>query len=175
MIAAALSFGSPSYASQYSLAGCDSVLNVMDFKHFSPLHAAPCFSMMAFTCCSLNAFPLKNRPSEMMLPGLKSYCVCNCSCDATASSTCTRQPTNRTNPTINASATILAISVSPTMRMLFWGVCFFPGVTEFGEAWLLVFLGFAVVFCCGGCFACHRASLYRVWLIVCLTIDSSID
>ena len=57
----------------------------------------------------------------------------------------------------------------------FWGVCFFPGVTEFGEAWLLVFLGFAVVFCCGGCFACHRASLYRVWLIVCLTIDSSID
>lgn len=119
MIAAALSFGFPSYASQYSLAGCDSVLNVMDFKHFSPLHVAPCFSMMAFTCCSLNAFPLKNRPSEMMLPGLKSYFVCNCSCEATASSTCTRQPMNRTNPMINASAAIMATVVSPTMRMRF--------------------------------------------------------
>lgn len=174
MIAAALSFDPPSYASQYSLAGCDSVLNVMDFKHFSPLHAAPCSSMMAFTCCSLSAFPLKNRPSEMMLPGLKSYFVCNCSCEATASSTCTRQPMNRTNPMINASAAIMATVVSPTMRMRFWCLLF-PDVTEFGEAWLVVFLGFAVVFCCGGCFACHRASLYRVWLIVCLTIDSSND
>ena len=146
MIAAALSFGSPSYASQYSLAGCDSVLNVMDFKHFSPLHAAPCFSMMAFTCCSLNAFPLKNRPSEMMLPGLKSYCVCNCFCDATASSTCTRQPTNRTNPTINASATILAISVLPTMRMRFGVFAFFQALRSLVRLGCLFFLGLRLFF-----------------------------
>ena len=175
MIAAALSFGSPSYASQYSLAGCDFGAKRHGFQAFLAAACGTLFSMMAFTCCSLNAFPLKNRPSEMMLPGLKSYCVCNCSCDATASSTCTRQPTNRTNPTINASATILAISVSPTMRMRFGVFAFFQALRSLVRLGCLFFLGLRLFFCCGGCFACHRASLYRVWLIVCLTIDSSID
>ena len=97
------------------------MLNAMDFRHRSPLQAAPCCSMMVLTCCSLNALPLKNVPSEMMLPGLKSYCVCSWLCAVSASFTCTLQPMKRTDPTMMAIAAIAAAAAADVMPMRVMG------------------------------------------------------
>ena len=87
--------------------------------------------MMVLTCCSLNALPLKNVPSEMMLPGLKSYCDCDWLCAVSASFTCTRQPMKRTAPTMMAIAAIAATVAAATMPMRAMGFAFRHMVRRF--------------------------------------------
>ena len=116
-MAAALSFCPPLYAWQYSSAACDCVVNVMVFRHLSPVHVAPSWARMVCTCRSLNALPLKNAPSDMMLPGLKSYSDRISLCAAFASLTCTRQPTKRIRPAMMAIAATVATNVVAIMPM----------------------------------------------------------
>ena len=77
----------------------------------------PCWSRMVCTCRSLNALPLKNAPSDMMLPGLKSYSDRISLCAAFASLTCTRQPTKRIRPAMMAIAATVATNVVAIMPM----------------------------------------------------------
>ena len=114
MIAAAVSFLAPSYAAQYSFAAWSSVSKVMVFRHREPLHAAPCLSRNDWTSASLIALALKNWPSEMMSPGLKSYCCVSFSWRASASCTSRRHWMTRTVPTTSATTHAAATTVTST-------------------------------------------------------------
>ena len=84
--------------------------------------------MMVLTCCSLNALPLKNVPSEMMLPGLKSYCDCDWLCAVSASFTV---PVRIRQATMMAIAAIAATVAVVTMPMRAMGFAFRHMVRRF--------------------------------------------